>query len=462
MDLFELVERADACLKNNKTIDEGCITSLKNIISNNGYIGVAQINPIVGDIEYNAKKIAKYIKFSEQIGLNAIFFPELSLTGCSMDFAMLRHKIIAQNSTEWLKGLAKLTRNTTVIIGLANVVNNEYRSCIAKLQNGEIIDISSIFPQLTDEYAIITSCHNSDITEFMNKNCSKAKLLINCSVLTYKEHRKIMQNDAYSKVSSQYKIPMIHVNQVGANDNLLFEGISCVYNSNGELIARAKAFEEQLIIVNPSENIGKIYKLPEGYEENLKEQKSFLSSYENDMERTYKALVLGVKDYFNKCGIKKAVLGLSGGLDSTICSVILTEALGKENVLGVSMPSKITSKESKTDAEQLANNLGISFIEAPIGDMVDTTTVLTSYLIKLKQNGIADTKNHIRKITFKPAQERLFYGVSAMSFHLAFLLPHLISPKHIWDMPQLMAICQEDLPRLQILQKQNFLHLLVG
>jgi len=177
-----------------------------------------------------------------------------------------------------------------------------------------------------------------------------------------------------SFISSKYKIPFLYVNQIGAIDNISFDGTSRVYNSDGKLIARAKSFEEQFMIVNPYKNIGKIYPLTKGLEKSLKEQKVFTLEYESDLERTYKTIIQGIRDYFNKCGFKRAVLGLSGGLDSTICAVLMTDAIGKENVFGVSMPSHITSKESKSDAEKLAHNLGINFTEASIRPMIDTTT----------------------------------------------------------------------------------------
>ena len=104
------------------------------------------------------------------------------------------------------------------------------------------------------------------------------------------------------------------------------------------------------------------------------------------MERTYKTIVQGIKDYFKKTGFKRAVLGLSGGLDSTVCAVLLADALGKENVFGISMPSKITSSESKSDAEKLANNLGINFTEAPIKDMVETTSNCLTKLFATVEN----------------------------------------------------------------------------
>ena len=127
------------------------------------------------------------------------------------------------------------------------------------------------------------------------------------------------------------------------------------------------------MIVNPIYKIGKIYPLTKGLEKTLTEQKVFTLEYENDLERTYRTIIQGIRDYFKKVGFKRAVLGLSGGLDSTVCAVLLADALGKENVFGISMPSKITSDASRSDAAILAKNLGINFTEAPIKDMVDTT-----------------------------------------------------------------------------------------
>ena len=195
------------------------------------------------------------------------------------------------------------------------------------------------------------------------------------------------------------RLPSVFVNQVGANDCTIFDGISSVFNNKGELIARAKAYEEQFMIVNPYNNVGKIYPLPNGFELSLSDKKTFSLDYDYDLERVYKALVLGVKDYFKKCGLKRAVLGLSGGLDSSVCAVILADALGKKNVYGISMPSHITSRESKSDAEQLANNLGIHFAEAPIRD------------IKSKCLGMTGIQNHLPLIIFRLVQELRICGV---------------------------------------------------
>ena len=370
MDLFELTEKVNECLKGNEIFNKNDIIELKNIINNDDYIGLAQINTISGDIEYNAKKIAKYIKLAEEIKLKCIIFPQDSLLGSSIKDVIKRHTIVKKDSINWLRELAKLTKNTIAIIGDIAHINDEYINTPIVLHNGKInTDFKNQY-FIYEKYAISLDTNIKNNIEFLTNN--KAKLFINCASQTYKQYKKYFQNEDLSYLSSKCKIPSLYVNQIGANDNLLFEGISCAYNSNGELIARAKAFEEQLIIVEPYKSIGKIYPLPDGYCKCLKEKNEFSLDYENDLERTYKALVLGIKDYFYKCGLKRAVLGLSGGLDSSVCAVLLADALGKENVYGISMPSKITSKESKSDAEQLANNLGIHFTEVPIRNIVDT------------------------------------------------------------------------------------------
>ena len=180
---------------------------------------------------------------------------------------------------------------------------------------------------------------------------------------------EITRSQQLQSITIKHKRPVLEVNQVGSIDNQSYAGQSCAYDENGKLIARAKDFEEQLLIVNPFRKIGII-----SSEKIQTPPQEFSLDYEWDLERTYKTVVQSIRDYFAKCGLKRAVLGLSGGLDSTVCAVLLTDALGKENVFGVSMPSKLTSNESKSDAKKLAENLGIGFAEVPIKPMVETNT----------------------------------------------------------------------------------------
>ena len=425
-DFFELVEQADNCLLNNKDIDEELIKELRQTISNSGYIGMAQINPIAGDIEYNALKIAKYIKFANKVNLECLIFPELALMGYPIEDTIDRHPVIVSENIKWLKGLANLSQNTIVIVGFVEPRNcskgKKYFNSLAILQNGKIQGIvrKSLLPTYSEfndyryiEPSIISGClapellgtgeYSEQLSKLYNgygisicEDCwndeeffdrklygvnpikelvaEKPKLLINCSASPTRSKKEQLKHNMLSFISSKYKTPFIYVNQVGAIDNISFDGTSRVYNSDGKLVARAKSFEEQLLIVNPYKNIGKVYPLIKGLDKSLTEQKVFTLEYESDLERTYKTIIQGIKDYFNKCGFKRAVLGLSGGLDSSVCAVLLADAIGRENVFGVSMPSHITSSESMSDAEKLANNLGINFTEAPIRDMIDTTT----------------------------------------------------------------------------------------
>ncbi len=427
--LYTLSEIVDNKFKNNENIPEEIILELKKIVQGNGFIGMAQINPIAGNIEYNAKKIAKYIKYADKIGLDMVVFPELALMGYPIEDTIDRHPVIVQDNVKWLNCLAEITGNTAALVGFVeprkpDAEGKKYYNSLAILKNGKIEGIirKSLLPNYSefndyryiepspavgvqpaetlgcfDKYSIricsklyknygISICEDCwNNKEFFEKNLYETdpieelskenpEIFINCSASPTRAKKEQLKHNMLSFISSKYKTPIIYVNQVGAIDNSSFDGSSRVFDKDGKLLARAKSFEEQFLIVNPLQNIGKIYPLTKGLDKSLTEQKVFTLEYESDLERTYKTIKQGISDYFKKCGLKRAVLGLSGGLDSTVCAVMLADAIGKENVFGISMPSHITSKESKSDAEQLAHNLGINFTEASIKDMVDTTT----------------------------------------------------------------------------------------
>ena len=425
--LFELTELADKELKDNDKVDLHIVAEIKKAVLACGFIGMAQINPIAGNIEYNAKKIAKYINFATQIGLETVVFPELALMGYPIEDTIARHPIIVKENVKWLKGLANITKDTTAIVGFVEPRHNVktgklFYNSVAILRNGIIQGIvrKSLLPTYSEfnDYryvepsllagvqkaetlgtgecvqaasklyngygiSICEDCWND--SEFFERALYKndpieelskenPKLFINCSASPTRAKKEQLKHNMLSFISKKYKTPFLYVNQVGAIDNSSFDGTSRAYDSDGKLIARAKSFEEQFMIVNPYKSIGKIYPLTNGLEKSLTEQKVFTLEYESDLERTYKTIIQGIRDYFKKCGFKRAVLGLSGGLDSTVCAVLMADAIGKENVFGISMPSHITSKESKNDAQTLASNLGINFAEAPIRSMIDTTT----------------------------------------------------------------------------------------
>ena len=324
------------------------IKEFKNKIQEGGYVGLAQINLIAGNLEYNSKKIELFISQAEEVGLDLIIFPEFSLMGCEMRDFVKRYPFIIEEEYKHLEELAQLTQRTAAIVGF---IDKDNESSFAVLRWGRL-------DKTIKRTEYFTSKLLNDGVEYLIRPVSIPST--GCS----EYYRKIYLQD----LAKETKRAIVEVNQVGAIDNDSYAGFSCVYDENGELVARAKGFEEQLLVVNPFRKIGRIcddyIPVP---------PKSFTLDYEWDLERTYKTLVQGIKDYFSKCGLKRAVLGLSGGLDSTVSAVLLTDALGKENVFGVSMPSKLTSQESKTDAEELAKNLGINFTTLSIKPMFETT-----------------------------------------------------------------------------------------
>lgn len=448
--LYELSEQIDLALQGKKKLNniDNIIEEIKTIVSEfkNGSLGIAQLNPIAGDIEYNAKKIAKYIAYSQKIDLDLVIFPELALMGYPIEDTIDRHPVIVEENIKWLKEIAKLTTTVTAIVGFVeprkydNKTGKKYYNSLAVLSEGKIQGIirKSLLPNYSEfndyryiEPSPVTGNQPPETLAFFDEDkvvdCEKTNIInnirygisicedcwnnkhffsstlyekdpvdelaqenpdvfINCSASPSRAKKEQLKHNMLSFISKDYSTPIVYVNQVGAIDNSSFDGSSRVFDKNGELIARAKSFEEQFLIVNPIQGIGKIYPLTKGLEDSLTEEKKFTLDYENDLERTYKTITQGIHDYFKKNGFERAVLGLSGGLDSTVCAVLMADAIGKENVFGISMPSKITSKESRSDAELLAANIGINFAEVPIKDMVDTTNKMFDILFKDVEN----------------------------------------------------------------------------
>lgn len=417
-----------------------------------GNIVMAQINPMPGNVEENAKKVMSCIKNAQEVNADLVVFPELTLMGYPIMDTIDRHPVIVEENVKWLKEIAKLTGKTHAIIGFveprnglkvpgqnnSSAINSDkceqsgndgrfgkrYFNAVAVVGEGKIKAIvrKNLLPTYSEfndyryfEPSPVVGCQpadslghfgceiekNNGLIEINGKKyaiaiCedgwndkdffsnpmykidpveilvkSNPDVIVNCSASPTRSKKEQLKHNMLSFVSKKYSTPIVYVNQVGAIDDISFDGSSRVYSANGELIARAKSFEEQLLLVNP-EFGGEIEPLTKGLEKTLTEQKVFSLDYEPDLERTYKTIIQGIGDYFRKNGLKRAVLGLSGGLDSTVSAVLLADALGAENVFGISMPSVISSQESHDDAKELAENLGINFAVAPIKEMVST------------------------------------------------------------------------------------------
>ncbi len=371
-------------------------------------IVLAQINTIAGDISYNSKIIIENIKKAKEQNADLVIFPELALMGYPFGDVFIRHKSIIKRQLKALEEITSKTDSITALVGFAEPTYDSekkpFYNSVAVMQNGKIINIvrkrllpnysefndyryfepsketPKIFELNGEKYGILV-CEDSfnDKSFFKDKRIYKtdpvAELmeqnpdtLINCSCSPSRCGKEYIKNGLFSSIAKKYKVNYIYVNQAGYADNLCFDGTSRIYNTKGELTLRAKSFEEDFVI---TDNLrGEINPLPAGADKKF-ELVDFKSDYENDLDRTYKSIIFGIREYFRKNGFKKAVLGLSGGLDSSICAVLLADALGKENVWGISMPSRITSNESKNDAKLLAENLGINFFEIPLADAID-------------------------------------------------------------------------------------------
>lgn len=431
LDLYLQKKWTDKIQPNKKAV---IVENLKKLMGNQGQgnLVMAQINPTPGNVEENAKKAMSYIKAAEAIGADTIVFPELTLMGYPIHDTIDRHPIIVNENVKWIQEIAKQTGKTKVMIGFVEPrdkekVGKNYYNSVAVLGDGKILGITrkSLLPTYGEfndyryiEPSPVTGNQPAETLghfgkDKIDKNSSKLnaihghnygivicedgwndkdfykggtlyevdpvedvakespEIIVNCSASPTRSKKEQLKHNMLSSVSQKHGIPMVYVNQVGAIDDSSFDGSSRAYDSKGNLIARGKSFEEQFVVCNPLTAEGKIYPLTKGLEKTLKSQKVFDLDYEPDLERSYKTIIQGIKDYYSKNGLKRAVLGLSGGLDSTIAAVLLADALGPDNVFGISMPAKITSQESRTDAAILAKNLGIHFEEAPIKEMVN-------------------------------------------------------------------------------------------
>lgn len=354
-------------------------------------ITLAQINPTIGDIEGNFSKMEKVIKKAKKNSYDLIIFPELSFIGYP-PLDLLEKKWFldkVDTAIEKMKNLSKKFPGIGIIAGapLRKIVgdNNELFNSAILIQNGEILsthdklllptydvfDEDRYFKSSEEIKAVkfkneilgISICEDmwyeqypgyccNPIEEMKNKG---ATILINISASPFSLGKDAVRYNLISNHALKHKIPFIFVNQVGSNDELIFDGTSMAVNSNGYLVKILPGFVEHISTIDTN-----------SFDNEIK----FVSS--ESMESLLNALKLGVKDYVKKCGFTKVVVGLSGGIDSAVTAVIAKEALGSENVLGVTMPSEYSSEGSVKDSKKLADNLGITFKLIPIREIFNT------------------------------------------------------------------------------------------
>ena len=346
-------------------------------------ISLCQINPTVGAIDRNVDLIMKWYQKAVAAGAELTVFPELVLVGYPPQDLLLRRRFI--NKAEMaLKSIAEKT-TVPMIIGNPLRENGELYNCAFVCSNGEITGHykKRLLPtyDVFDEDRYFTSGESMEVIEVRfgdslvkigmqicedlwdeDYACNLAKSLkekgaeciVNISASPYRVGRLADRSKLIVSKVTETALPFFYCNIVGAQDELIFDGQSLAYDGKGNLIGQGSAFEEDIVLVDLENPVPIQLKISE------REQK------------IYNALVLGVRDYFRKTGYKKAVLGLSGGIDSSLTGCIAVDALGPNNVHGVSMPSRYSSDHSRDDAKTLAKNLGIDYrtisIESIIGE----------------------------------------------------------------------------------------------
>ncbi len=344
-------------------------------------IALAQINPTVGALSQNTNKIREYYHRAVEGGAELVIFSELSLSGYPPKDLLLYESFVQKEKELIESELLPLTakNETAILLGTSHNEEGKLYNAALLLSGGSIKSIhkKTLLPnydvfdeeryftrgsehrvELLDGLPVaITVCEDIwndrefnterlyDTDPLVALYAQGAKLLINISASPYHLGKHKLREDMLSFLAKKYHSGIIYLNQVGGNDELVFDGTSLVYNNNGELLYRAAAFAEELFFVNT--------------EDLFNPAESALPPATDDIDTILQALCLGLKDYVTKTGFRKVVLGLSGGVDSAVVAALAVEALGPENVLGIMMPSPYSSDHSVTDAVTLAKNLGM-------------------------------------------------------------------------------------------------------
>jgi len=381
-------------------------------------LAMAQINVVVGDVEGNARKILEWIDHARDVDADVVTFPELALTGYPPEDLLLKPQFIDANLSALQKVISG-SREITVIVGFVDRRDDIFNAA-AIAQNGKLVTVyhkiylpnygvfdefryfqpGSRCPVLQMDRATIGVSICEDIwypdgPVFQQALSGGAEVIINISSSPYHAGKRRWREMMLGTRAADNTVIVAYNNLVGGQDELVFDGDSLVFNENGDLVARGKQFEEDLVVVDldvesvfrkrlhdPRRRQQKLNanNRPEVFPltSRVKKPKALPAiarpqPLSEDAE-IYKALVLGTRDYVIKNGFKKVVLGLSGGIDSALTACVAVDALTSENVVGVLMPSDFSSRGSVEDSRRLGKNLGIELITIPIADVLNSFT----------------------------------------------------------------------------------------
>jgi NAD+ synthetase len=395
-------------------------------------IAMAQVNPIIGDFNHNYRQIVTYAEKAKDRGCDLVIFPELAITGYPPRDLLEKRDFIETNLL-CLKRLREWIRGIGVICGYAEpnpgeVGNNLFNAAV-HFEDGQILQTA--YKRLLPTYDIfderryfepgndfsvydykgrrigLTICEDvwndtdvfkrryypiDPVTELVRKG---ADLILNISASPYHLGKKAFRRHMLGAIAKKHRVPLVMTNQVGGNDSVLFDGTSSAFDPEGEVAAQAPDFEEALAVFDVASLSG-----------------DRLPGTETEPETILKALILGVRDYVRKCGFSKAVIGLSGGIDSALTAYIAARALEPENVLTIFMPSRYTSPDNFTDTRQLADNLGVAYEVVSIDAIFSAFTDVLSPDFREEDPGVTEQNIQAR------IRGTLLMGISNARGHL--------------------------------------------
>ncbi|MBC8462003.1 MAG: NAD+ synthase [Deltaproteobacteria bacterium] len=354
-------------------------------------IAICQINPVIGDFEYNISLIRESSEQAKIKGCSLAIFPEMSLLGYPPKDLLEKPTFISENLKQ-LDQLASMIKGIQILCGFVdrsrNKIGKPLINSVALIKDGlvlskggkrllptyDVFDETRYFEpaqeslvfKLEDKCFGVSVCEDIwnvgdikgvpryPIDPISELKRQKVDILINMSASPYALNKGALRQKVVKKLSVQYQFPILFCNQVGCNDDLLFDGSSMVVDHKGRLILIGKEFETDLLIWDSEKDYNEIG-----------------DPWPMEEESILRGLTMGTRDYSLKCSFKRVLVGLSGGIDSSLVAVIAQRAMGSENVMGISMPSQYTSEISREDAKKLAQNLKIRFKEIPINEIFE-------------------------------------------------------------------------------------------
>jgi NAD+ synthase (glutamine-hydrolysing) len=376
-------------------------------------LALAQINPVVGDLPGNGRKISEKLKQAEQQGCDLVAFPELALTGYPPEDLLLRRQFIA-DQRELLQQIAGQVGEILCVVGFVDEVHGSLYNAAAVIQRGRILAAYhkvhlpnySVFdeeryfeagaqPLVLDLGSLrigMSICEDIWIEGSVVDDeafSGNADLLLNISASPYHSNKGDERLELMQARARRTGSTVAYVNLIGGQDELVFDGRSLVVAADGRLLAAGSSFQEDFIIVDwplhdhaelrrerslmaapVASGLQPVLIIPVEWAPRAKPSPPVeprrIALVKNESEEIYQALLLGVRDYTCKNGFKKVTLGLSGGIDSALVAALAADALGADQVVAVTMPSNYSSAGSVTDSEQLAANLGIRLLNLPI------------------------------------------------------------------------------------------------